>query len=345
MRKPFLFTLPSFQFISSYSQLSTDSPRTSPKNFTMYNHINKLIQSTFSTNVIYGRWKIEKCIGAGATGSVYEAKDKLTKRKVAAKIGRDDKKSMQRENEHYQHILANSRPGTLLGIPQVLYFGSFRREKAIVMSLLGPSLEDILGKYGKFSLKSTLMIGIQLLDRLEMIHGFGIGHFDIKPCNLLMGLGNSSRTVHLVDFGSAHRFLNKESGSHIEENEKYPGNVGTSSFATNRACKGLTPSRRDDLLSLGYIMIYVFKGELPWSDIKDPWRADKVKESAKVDDLVSGMSTELLSYFHHVLRLEFDGEPHYSVLQALFHEALLSLNENLDMDFEWLASTTSGPET
>ena len=132
-------------------------------------------------------------------------------------------------------------------------------------------IEDMFNICGrKFSLKTTILIFIQLITRLEMIHDTSERYFihrDIKPDNFLLGLKKKSSTVHLIDFGLAKRFImNKKTWEHIPM-QTGKSMIGTARFASSNAHRGYELSRRDDLEALGYMMLYFYCGSLPWQEI------------------------------------------------------------------------------
>ena len=96
------------------------------------------------------------------------------------------------------------------GIPQYIKYGTEADSKYLITALLGPTLDDLFNVCGRrFSLQTTVLLFIQLIDRLEMLHetsGQHLLHRDIKPDNLLMGLKDRSSTVHVVDFGLSKCF-------------------------------------------------------------------------------------------------------------------------------------------
>ena len=133
------------------------------------------------------------------------------------------------------------------------------------MDLLGPTMNDLHKFCGyKFSLKTTLKLGIQLVQRLEHLHDKGYINRDIKPENLTMGLGQACNTVHLIDMGISKRFMSKRSGQHIPYAEGRPL-VGTPCYSSINADKGCESSRRDDLEGLIYTLILLHSGFLPWA--------------------------------------------------------------------------------
>ena len=140
----------------------------------------------------------------------------------------------------------------------------------LITEVLGPSIGDLLNFCGgKFTLKTTLMIFLQLIKRFENLHGKGVVHCDIKPENILMGLGNNSNIVHLVDFGISNIYRNKK-GVHIPLATDC-NLIGTVRYASANSHAGLELSRRDDMIALGYFIHYIYNGNLPWQDDVNPF--------------------------------------------------------------------------
>ena len=105
--------------------------------------------------------------------------------------------------------------------------------------------------------------------QLESLHNAGYIHQDIKPENVTLGLGKDTATIHLIDFGMAKSYKKYKSQDHIEE--KMSGLMfGTLLYASVNAHKGMLLSRRDDIQSLVFMLIYMCNGELPWPQIDDP---------------------------------------------------------------------------
>lgn len=102
------------------------------------------------------------------------------------------------------------------------------------------------------------MIALQILDRLELLHGKYLVHRDIKPSNFCIGKGKKKNIIYMIDLAFAKKFLDKE-GNHIPmlENKNL---TGTLLFASQNNHKGFEHSRRDDLESLVYLMFYFLKG-------------------------------------------------------------------------------------
>ena len=133
----------------------------------------------------------------------------------------------------------------------------------MVMDIMGPSLEDLF-KFceKKLSLKTVLMLAEQMVLRIRFIHTMRFLHRDIKPDNFLMGASNEERNrVYIIDLGLAKKYIQKD-GTHIKWRDG-KSLTGTARYASIATHKGIEQSRRDDLESLGYVLLYFLKGKLP----------------------------------------------------------------------------------
>ena len=208
-------------------------------------------------------------IGKGSFADVYICLDnKHENTLVALKATRirENKISVVTSNEAILLKWANGE-----GIPRYMGKGMSINLKLefIIMEALGPSLDDLLFLCGgKFTLKTTLMLFDQLIRRFRSIHDKGVVHCDIKPHNILMGIGKKSHTVYLIDYGLAN-FIFDLSGEHIAF-KKDSNLIGTVRFSSPNSHEGYELSRRDDLIALGYLIYYVYNGSLPWQNDVDP---------------------------------------------------------------------------
>lgn len=114
--------------------------------------------------------------------------------------------------------------------------------------------------------KSTIMkIAIQTLDLLETLHKNCFVHGDLKLENIVVGSKDKNK-LYLIDFGLAQKFVTAE-GKHVEQQnlKTFSGNI---LFASLNSCRGYNKSRRDDIESLIYIVIYHLNNKyLPWSEL------------------------------------------------------------------------------
>lgn len=288
-------------------------------------------------STINKRWEIGNYIGCGASGKVYEATDERTGEAVAVKIGRGHDDSLIKDFTILSEIWksADWTSTSPLGFPKPLYFGKHGDKNVLIMSLLGPSLLDIMREHSSLSLRSALLVGLQILDRLELLHGLDFTHLDIKPENLLMGRGDS-HTVYLVDFGCAREFMNKSTGKHLNLNKKYYGLVGTPIFASINSHEGRMLSRRDDLQSLGYVLIFLIYGNLPWTRMSDRREMEHSKKHMDFNELSDDFPSDFIEFLKEVHRLEFQETPDYSHLKSLLRNALDTIDAGEDVQFEWL---------
>ena len=216
--------------------------------------------------LVGGKYRVGKKIANGAFGQLRLGKNLETAADVAVKLESASAKMPMLFLEHrfYKAI------GYEIGFPRILYYGTCGKYNALVMDLLGPNLEQLFIAHNRrFSLKTILQIGIQLLKRIEHIHSVNLIYRDIKPENCLIGrFGAEKSLIHMVDFGLAKPYVDIETGRHIAyaENKNLTGTVR---YMSINAHQGKEQSRRDDLQSLGYVMYYFLTGgQLPWQGVK-----------------------------------------------------------------------------
>jgi serine/threonine protein kinase len=171
-----------------------------------------------------------------------------------------------------------------------------------------------------------------------------------------MGTDKLGNVVHLIDFGLAKEYQDPETHKHTEYHDKHKLG-GTTRYASvnnhlgistcEAICRRyvtnctLVQSRRDDLESLGYIMIYFCRGSLPWQGLKaatEDERNELVKEkkmNTPIEDLCHGLPDAFTSYFKHVQTLKFDDRPNYSYLRKLFRNLFIRERFQYDHVFDW----------
>ncbi|TFY51346.1 hypothetical protein EVG20_g11042 [Dentipellis fragilis] len=279
---------------------------------------------------IAGEYRLQKLIGMGAYGDIYSGYSILTQKQYAFKVDLVDSDEHQLENEYrvYQDL------AKIPGIPQVRWFGKEWPYTIMAFDLLGPSIEDTFQRCScKLSLSVVLPIADQTISLLEAVHEHDLIHCDLKAEHLLFGLGAASSQVHLIDFGLAKRYRDRRTWKHISLSET-SGFVGNPQFASINAHRGFEQSRRDDLESLAYILVYLLSGSLPWQDLEDP--RDKTSYARIMDRKISMSPSELCDglpeEFEHLLRharnLGFAEKPDYAHIRQSFR----NLSLHLDID-------------
>ena len=162
--------------------------------------------------LINGLYYEKALIGQGAFGQIYLGQNTQTKEFVAIKKEMANCKNPQLVYvaKVYKYLEGG------MGIPKVHLQKDVMNMNVMVMDLLGPSLEDMFNYcYRRFTVKTVLMLGIELLTRLEFIHHRNFIHRDIKPDNFVLGLGNRANVIYVIDFGLSKRYRTPGTKEHI----------------------------------------------------------------------------------------------------------------------------------
>lgn len=260
-------------------------------------------------DLINKKYKKLEVIGEGSFGLIYKGINIRTNEYVAIKVEsiESDTKLLKNESIIYQYLNNSS------GIPVVKWFGKDENNYYMVLNLLGDSLQSIKNKKGTFSLKLVLQIGVQILGLLRKIHDKGLVHRDIKPDNFLIGIDDKIKTIYIIDFGFCKSFIQDD--KHIEE-RKTQNLIGSHMYASINAHNCIELSRRDDLESLGYMLIYFYLGSLSWqTDTKTDFDIVKAKQDIINDAKIPII---LINYMKYVRSLEFGEKPNYYLLSDNF---------------------------
>ncbi|KAG6486382.1 hypothetical protein ZIOFF_054952 [Zingiber officinale] len=221
------------------------------------------------------------------------------------------------------------------GILNVRWFGVEGDYNVLVMDLLGPSLEDLFNFCcRKLSLKTVLMLADQMINRVEFVHSKSFLHRDIKPDNFIMGLGRRANQVYIIDFGLAKKYRDTATHQHIPYREN-KNLTGTARYASVNTHLGIEQSRRDDLESLGYVLMYFLRGSLPWQGLKAGTKKQKYEKISEKKTLCRGYPSEFASYFHYCRSLRFEDKPDYAYLKRLFRDLFIREGFQFDYVFDW----------
>lgn len=273
------------------------------------------------TVIIDGKYKILKKIGEGSFGKIFTGINNNTKEEVAIKIEQDSNSSVLKNEARMYTALRE-----IDGIPNIRAWGKEGKFNYLVLDHLGKSLEEIKNNSsGKLCLKAVLLMGLQMITRLEAIHGYGIIHRDIKPDNFLIGNDNKN-VLYLIDFGLSKTYIKKGRHVPIERNRNI---TGTARYVSINVHKGILPSRRDDMESIGYILLYLLNGDLPWQGLqvkkqeKNKLIGD-IKNNIKLWELYSDtIPGEIILFIEYCKALQYDEEPDYQYLKNILNNLFL----------------------
>ena len=277
---------------------------------------------------LLNKFTIIKKLGEGSFGLIYSAKSHHNW--YAIKL---------EQRNHGQNLLENEAciMTYLKGkrIPSIKLYSHETHFNILVMELMGKSLEEIFESlpYKKMSINCVSKLGIQMLQILEYIHNKHIIHRDIKPDNFVMGRGDKSKYVYLLDFGLAKKYRSSTTLLHYRMQKK-KNLTGTARYASINALNGLTQSRRDDLEAVGYVLMYFLKGKLPWQGLRLKNKEDRyhkimeIKRDTSPAQLCFGFPEEFKKYVEYTRNLEYEDDPDYDMLKNLFKNILIKENIN-----------------
>ena len=287
------------------------------------NNINKNTYIIYSSNIL----------GKGGFGIVYFGKHYTTDQNVAIKI--------EPKRPGFSYLLNEYRVYYNLSnyeqIPKIYNCSESGNNNVLIMELLGDSLETTFKKFNKkFSLSTVLNIGIQIINILEYVHNKDYIHRDIKPDSFLLGIGRETSKIYIIDFGMAIKYKNPVTGYHNPP-IKGSGFIGTYKFSSNNSFIGYNKSRRDDIESVGYILVYFLKGFLPWEGTNSFDNIKKIRLSTTIDTLCEGLPLEIKEFIKYSQNLSFIETPNYNYLRDLLNN--IAKNNNIILtknNYDWI---------
>ncbi|GBC08404.1 hypothetical protein RclHR1_08090008 [Rhizophagus clarus] len=298
-----------------------------------------------------GHWLVEEKIGEGSFGEVFRAVHVKTKEQCAIKreLVTEEHPQLPQEAEFLKMLEGPSF------IPKVHWFGQEKLYNALVMDLLGPNLRLVRQAYEKLPVAFVSDIAIQMVNILEHVHNKGIVYRDVKPDNFLLErefaisikelekwdsedspkpledyrplLGRSHK-ISLVDFGLSTFYIDKRTKRHVPRKQpptKYK--TGTARYAAIGVHHGLPHARRDDLESLGYVILEMIRGTLPWAGVTarnaiEGWaKMLKMKANIPLEELFEGVPRGFMDFLQYARNLDFEQEPDYNYARKLLMSA------------------------
>ena len=295
-----------------------------------------MTSSSIENKIFFSKYKPERKIGEGSFGKIYLANNIQSGEQCAVKL--ENKNTNQSLLEQEAYLLCYLKGE---GIPQIKSYGYSGEYNVMVMELLGKSLEKLFQECNKkFTIKTVCMLAIQMITRLQYIHSKHILHRDIKPDNFTMGTGNNEDKVYIIDFGLSKKYRSSKTLQHIKYNE-YRKMAGTARYASIRAIKGCEQGRRDDMESVGYVLMYFLRGSLPWQGLHIGRKEDRYlkiyekKRDTTAEELCYGYPKQFKEYVEYTRRMEFEQEPNYEYLKGLFYQVLKDNNWSVDHKYDW----------
>ena len=288
------------------------------------------------SSIFFKKYKPIKLIGAGTFSSVYEGINIKDKTKVALKIEEKNSKISLLKSEAFNIFSLQG-----FGIIKFISFGHSKDFNVLVEPLLGETLYSLFLRLRKnFTLKDICLIAIQTLERIEHIHSKGYLHGDIKPENFVIGI-DDQRIIYVIDFGLSKKYRSDRTGNHIQFCVTKKMN-GTARYASTNSLRGVEISRRDDLESLAYMLLYFLMKKLPWQGIRANTLQNRYKKIYYMkkklinDETFLSLPKEIQEFYKDIKKLKFEEKPNYNKLKEYFR-ILLNKNElNEDGNFSWI---------
>jgi len=312
-----------------------------------------IYSNLMSTKLIGQHYEVyfNKVLGEGSFGKVYLCIDTNTHKFYAVKT--EEKKNklclLEMESNIIKHV---HQQKTTEPIINCYWYGVDEKFNYVVTDLLGPSLGTLHKSYGNFSLKTTLMIGEQLINRIKFYHDHDVIHRDIKPNNILIEYNRPQQNLYLIDFGLAKKYrINK---THIPYSDSV-NRVGTARYMSVNAHKKHELSRKDDMYSIGYVLLYFILGKLPWqglhqikgkkindqickvknntsnTELTAKIGCDNCKESSKV----CSAQNVFKNYFDYLDSLRFDSDINYNYILKLLLTCMEDHQYCYDYKWDW----------
>ena len=270
--------------------------------------------------LINNRYKLLKRIGSGAFGLIFSAKNVNTNEVVAIKL----EPTTQMDTLTHEAAVLMKLSG-IQGIPSLRFYGVPDHNRYMVIDLLGKSLQTVSNEHKKsVPIEIVQMYAKQMVQIIQAVHEKGFVHRDIKPPNFMTGLyrsenennenneNNTSDKIFLIDFGMSRTYIDDKTRAHRSNKIRTSGIIGTPRYVSINVHDGNEPSRRDDLISIMYVVIYLVKGRLPWKAAASPESVAQIKKTILPEELFLDMPPTYLDIFKYLSSMSYEEAPKYS---------------------------------
>ncbi|KAI6219755.1 Protein kinase domain-containing protein [Aphelenchoides besseyi] len=291
-------------------------------------------------SIVNRLWKVKSKLGEGGCGVVYEVVS-LKNPAVHGALKCEPFKLFPQDDEllkmevHVLRRLTNAKH-----VCKLMSTGKGPNFTFVVMTLLGRALNDIRRACPdrKFSIGTTMIIGLECVEATKELHDAGFVHRDIKPSNFSIGRPPKHRTIW------------KDGKEELRQPRKTVAFKGTVRYASLNVHRLEEYGRHDDLWSLMYSLVEMLVGELPWQKL-ERGPAERSKETSE-KQLVESNPACFGAVFKHLKSLNYKKKPDYGFIRGAFELTLKRHGISVSAPFDWeengrhaIAFKTSGAIT
>ncbi|CAD8171087.1 unnamed protein product [Paramecium pentaurelia] len=253
-------------------------------------------------------YKLLNELSVGGFGCVYKAIEIKTNKPVAIKYSK--------ENMEKEYRILNQLQNCQ-GVPQVYNFGQLNNTYYIIMEFLNEDMQTISSKQKCFSIKTTILIAIKIIQVLSQIHKNGIRHRDIKPQNLMT--------------------KNSDFGISLFQNDPLPDKYvdGTILYDPRIVHRRQEYRFIDDIEMAGYCLVELMKGQLPWQKYIDGRESRIMQMKQEFIDAKSTIQLPIYNIFQFVEQNQNNDLPDHNKLINQLREVLIKQNITEDYIYDW----------